>query len=299
MKLYKGDCLIESDKIEDSSIDLILTDLPYGTVKNIQLKGWDNNTTKWDNVIDAKRIYNIANRILRKNGKMVLFAQDPFSTYLKNEAIPNIPHNYNLIWEKDHFASPLLAKKAPVNYYEDILVFSKTSAGNNKVKDYLVKEKEKAYTNSWTDQTLRKLCNLSLKGGGQLGHYWGKAQWSMPTLKTYTLLQETGFFQKPHGELKTLYEKLYAPVFNLPEGQKHKSNILKYKKDYDGFHPTQKPVALLEDLIKTYTNEGHTVVDFTMGSGSTGVAAKNTNRKFIGIEMDDEYYDIACKRVGL
>ena len=63
-------------------------------------------------------------------------------------------------------------------------------------------------------------------------------------------------------------------------------------------HPTQKPVALMEYLIKTYTNEGETVLDFTMGSGSTGVAAKNTNRKFIGIEQDTNYFNIAKERIN-
>ena len=64
-----------------------------------------------------------------------------------------------------------------------------------------------------------------------------------------------------------------------------------------GQHPTQKPVLLFEYLIKTYTNENETVLDFTMGSGSTGVACQNTNRKFIGIEQDDKYFDIAEKRM--
>lgn len=63
------------------------------------------------------------------------------------------------------------------------------------------------------------------------------------------------------------------------------------------FHPTQKPVALMEYLIKTYTNEGETVLDFTIGSGTTGVAAKNLNRKFIGIELDDKYFEIAKNRI--
>lgn len=63
------------------------------------------------------------------------------------------------------------------------------------------------------------------------------------------------------------------------------------------FHPTQKPVSLMEYLIKTYSNEGETVLDFTMGSGTTGVAALNTGRKFIGIELDDKYFDIAKQRI--
>jgi DNA modification methylase len=73
--------------------------------------------------------------------------------------------------------------------------------------------------------------------------------------------------------------------------------VLQFAPDKDRLHPTQKPIALLEYLIKTYTNEGDTVLDFTMGSGSTGVAAKNTNRKFIGIEMDKNYFDIAKNRI--
>ena len=64
-----------------------------------------------------------------------------------------------------------------------------------------------------------------------------------------------------------------------------------------GIHPTQKPVALMEYLIRTYTNEGETVLDFAMGSGTTGVAAKNLGRKFIGIELDQNYFDIAEKRI--
>jgi len=89
----------------------------------------------------------------------------------------------------------------------------------------------------------------------------------------------------------------YPSTFNLWEGKKYKSNILKYKKDYDGHHPTQKPVLLLEDLIKTFSNENDLVVDLTMGSGSTGVACKNTNINFIGIEQDENYFNIAQKRI--
>ena len=74
-------------------------------------------------------------------------------------------------------------------------------------------------------------------------------------------------------------------------------NVLEYKRDKGSTHPTQKPVALMEYLIKTYTNEGEAVLDFTMGSGTTGVACKNLNRNFIGIELDETYYQIAQKRI--
>ena len=79
--------------------------------------------------------------------------------------------------------------------------------------------------------------------------------------------------------------------------KRYPKTILKFKRDKNRLHPTQKPVKLLEYLIKTYTYEGETVLDNCMGSGSTGVACVNTNRKFIGIEMDEKYYDISCKRI--
>ena len=75
------------------------------------------------------------------------------------------------------------------------------------------------------------------------------------------------------------------------------TSVLEYVKDEDHLHNTQKPVALLEYLVKTYTLEGETVLDNTMGSGSTGVACVNTKRNFIGIEKDDKYFEIACDRI--
>ena len=142
MKLYKGDCLIESDKIESGSVDLILTDLPFGTVKGLgdsdTIKHGMKGKTDWDSVIDTDKIMQIANRILRKNGKMILTAQHPFTNELINKALPNLPFNYSMIWEKDHFANALTAKKAPLNYYEDVLVFSKDYDNGNihPLRDY-------------------------------------------------------------------------------------------------------------------------------------------------------------------
>jgi site-specific DNA-methyltransferase (adenine-specific) len=86
-------------------------------------------------------------------------------------------------------------------------------------------------------------------------------------------------------------------IITKNNGTRYPNAIQKFNSDKEKLHPTQKPVALLEYLIKTYTNENDTVLDFTMGSGSTGVACKNTNRNFIGIEMDKNYFDIAKNRI--
>lgn len=127
IQLFKGDCLIESDKIESGSVDLILTDLPYGVMngsgKTFKKVFGDNYI--WDLAIDPKKVYEIANRILRKNGKMVLFSQEPYTTKLITEAIPNIPFSYRATWEKDNFANALGANKNMVSFTEDILIFSK------------------------------------------------------------------------------------------------------------------------------------------------------------------------------
>ena len=319
--LYNGDCLIESDKIESGSVDLILTDLPYGTVKDIRSSPASKTTglqvCEWDVVIPTEKIMELANRILRKNGKMILFAQQPFTTELINKAIPNLPFNYAMIWEKDHFANCLLAKKAPLNFYEDILIFSKNNpkhdnTGENPVREYLVSEKKKSgMTNKDFNLLFSKYTNKEgCTDRSVIEHYWGKAQFTFPTQEIYeNVLQPTGFFQKPYSYIEELgkpyrlminaqLNELNPSTFNLWEGKKYKSNILKYKKDYDGYHPTQKPILLLEDLIKTFSNEGDLVVDLTMGSGSTGVACKNTNRSFIGIEKDEAYFKIAEQRIN-
>ena len=101
---------------------------------------------------------------------------------------------------------------------------------------------------------------------------------------------------KNYYELKEINKK-YEPTFNLPKNKKYKSNVLEYKKDYQGLHPTQKPLLLIEDLVKTYTNENDLVLDFCMGSGTTALAAKKNNRNYIGSEISAEYCKIAEERL--
>ena len=318
IKLYKGDCLIESDKIESGSVDLILTDLPYGTMKtrdySIQPNQKEGSKTaqdhQWDSVVDTDKIMSIANRILRKNGKMILTAQDPFSTELKNKAIPNLPYNYSCVWEKSNFANCLLINKACANFYEYILIFSK-SMRNEKVehlvKDYIKQKLEENNLNHNSIEILQCLVDnritKNLKTAkGIAGHKlnYNTAQFEFITEKHYNILKPLLNWCKSYRELKEIdnqFKKQFASTFNLWEGKKFKSNILKYDRSDVGHHPTQKPVLLLEDLIKTFSNEGDLVVDLTMGSESTGLACKNTNRDFIGIEKDPQYYAVAVARV--
>src|SRR5690625_4754353 len=300
--LYEGDCLTESERIESGSVDLILTDLPYGTVKDIGGSGDINHgmvgKTSWDMPIEPAKVYEISNRILRRNGKLVLFSQEPYTSRLITEAIPNLPFGYRMIWEKDHFANSLIAKKAPVNYFEDILVFSKAhdTDGLHPLRIYFAKVLE------YIGESRSKIIETI---GQRADHTFrtNSSQYALCTEATYDALileyeinSMDGFI--PYEELREI-DRSFDAVFNLPPGAKYKSNILRYKKDYDGFHPTQKPVALLEDLIRTYSNDGDHVVDLTMGSGSTGVAAVKAGRRFTGIEMDDDYFNIAEMRINV
>ena len=300
IELIQGNCLTESDKIKDGSVDLILTDLPYGTVTNIAssetVKHGMQNKTTWDNVIDTDKIMSIANRILRKNGKMVLFAQQPFTTELISKQIANVPFNYCMIWKKDHFANSLIAKKAPLNYYEDVLVFSKTH-------DFEGIHPLRPYFKNVLEYIGLKKKTIVETIGQSADHCFrvDSSQFSLCTEKTYNKIIEVYGIDKMErfrkfADISTESDGLNS-TFNLWEGGKFKSNILEYKKDYDGLHPTQKPILLLEDLIKTFSNENDLVVDLTMGSCSTGIACMNTNRNFIGIELDENYFNISKKRV--
>ena len=304
--LLHGDCLELGKEIESGSVDLILTDLPYGNMKNAP-STWDADKTKWDTVIEPKEVYAIANRILRKNGKMVLFSQEPYTTRLITEAIPNLPFGYRMIWEKDHFANSLIAKKAPVSYFEDILVFSKLGGLENSGVNANHPLKE-VFNEAFERSGKTKRFFIDLVGSSASHYFTDGIQFRVPTESKFNLIKDYIDIGYSYDELKAMdleYKRYetekhydnYPSVFNLWEGGKYKSNILRYKKDYDGYHPTQKPILLLEDLIKTFSNEGDSVVDLTMGSGSTGVACLNTNRNFIGFELDKEYFDIATNRI--
>jgi len=304
IKLLKGDCLIESDKIESGSVDLILTDLPYGTMEGQSSSGiyhQGKEKHEWDNIIPTNKIMEIANRILCKNGKMILFAQEPFTNKLMNSAIPNLPFNYRAIWLKDTLGSFMRSKKALLYKTEDILIYSKNhdTEAIHELRPYF--------------KLVMDFIGLNIKQiNSKLGHrraehtfYIDSTQYGLCTYKTYIELIDVFNIHKMDGfktftELKEIDDKFkqrFASTFNLKEGDKYKSNIFEFKRDRDNYHPTQKPILLLEDLIKTFSNENDLVVDLTMGSGSTGVACKNLGRKFIGIEMDDKYFDIAKKRI--
>lgn len=247
-------------------------------------------------------------RVLKENGKCLLFCQEPFTQKLLNERIFGLDFNYKIFWNKERPANILGCKKAMTNQIEEILLFTKSINIYNYVQNHPLRsyaKKIKNYINKGESFFIKKY------GNRQLNHFLfccESSQFSICSEKSYNNLindfkiNELDYFLK-YSELKEINSKfldslnLPKSTFNLWEGGKQKKNLLTYKKDNTKLHPTQKPILLLEDLIKTYSNKNETVLDFTMGSGSTGEACINTNRNFIGFELDDNFFNIAKKRL--
>ena len=305
VKLINGDCIEEMQKLIDDDVkaDLILTDLPYGTLKGIKLKGWDNTTTEWDNTIPTKPMFELCEKLLRQNGCCIFFSQEPYTSFLRQYDPFNMEFSYPLYWLKDHFANPLSCNKSPVNYVEDLSVFRKKYDSDNlhPLREYA--------------QNLLHQMNMTSKeiekklGHRKAEHFFyknGSNQFSLCTKETYDELISVFNIDKlpcfkSYSELEEInfkFKSKFKSKFNLKVDKKYKSNVLEYPKSYNHYHPTEKPVPLLKDLILTYSDVGDTVLDFTMGSGSTGVACMETNRNFIGIELDKKYYEIAEQRIN-
>ena len=299
VNLLNGDCLELMKEIPNKSVDMVLCDLPYGTIKN-KPSTWTNTNTKWDDKIDLTQLFREYNRVCRKNAKIVLFAQQPFTTELINISNNNITFSQNAIWLKNRPANILGCNKNLVNIFEDILIFTKN------------KESEKNDDNLCCKYAQKILKELNIKPqyiydrikDYNYSHFFTKG-------KQFRLLKQDAYvrlvneleldrfeFYLTWNTLKEMdrnYKKTFKSIFN--KDRKCKLNLFQYSKDKANLHPTQKPVALLEDLIKTYTNENELVLDNCMGSGSTGVACVNTNRNFIGIELSYKYFNIAKERI--
>lgn len=235
INLMQGDCLERMKELPSGSVDMILTDPPYGTT-----------ACKWDSIIPLEPMWEQLKRIIKPNGAIVMTSQTPFDKVLGASNLPML--KYEWIWGKTAATGHLNAKKMPMKAHENVLVFyskpptynpQKTS-GHSPVHSYS-------------------------KGNNADGECYGNTK----------------------------------AISGGGSTERYPRSIQEFKSDKQTcrLHPTQKPVSLMEYLIKTYTNEGETVLDFTMGSGTTGVACKNLNRRFVGIEKDLDYFNVALDRI--
>ena len=263
VELYHGDCLEQMLNIPDHSVDLILCDLPYGTTdrNGVESKG-SNRLLKWDTVIPLDLLWEQYRRILKPLGTVALTADQTFTSQL---IMSNLDwFKYEWIWKKKKTTGFLLANYRAMKETEDVVIFSPGGAAaasrNGKNMTY--------NPQGLIEKKVKKKNNPK-----RLGKFLHNPEHMGENNK---LLHESEYEQK---------------WTNYP------SEIIEFALDRGVIHPTQKPVALMEYLINTYSNEGETVLDNCMGSGTTGVACVNTNRKFIGIESDEKYYNLAKDRI--
>ena len=299
-------------EIPDGSVDLIVTDPPYGTMtaigksKAAALAGYRDMS--WDTAIPPAELFNSLRRVLRPNGKCVIFAQEPYTSRLVSEAVPELPFSYRAIWVKNHFANKFNCNKAMVSIYEDICIFQKNDDDEltHPLRGYFSQVLEFIGAKSCKDVNKalghRKAEHCFYVTSGARTKKNGSSQFSLCTESTYQQLIDVFKIDKMPGfreysELKATDEK-YRPTFNLWQGKKTKPNVLTYSKDRGGLHPAQKPAALIEDLIQTYSNPGDVVLDPFIGSGTTAAACINTGRRYIGFEIKEDYFQIAIERTG-
>ena len=237
-KLYLGDCLELMKDIEDKSIDCIICDLPYGTT-----------SCKWDIIIPFDELWEQYNRIIKINGAIVLFGQEPFSSLLRTSNLKD--YKYDIYWEKERLTNINQVKHRVGKTVENISIFYK------------------------------KQCTYN----PQMIKYNGKPRTN----------------KVKNGKLGKLTDENEKKVFEYRDnGLRYPTQVWKFQRDclVSNLHPTQKPLALLEELVKTFSNENDLILDNCMGSGTTGVACKNLGRRFIGIEKEKKYFEIAKERIN-
>ena len=212
---------------------------------------------RWDLVIPFEKMWERINKLIKLTGAVVLFGTEPFATKLRMSNFEN--YRYDWYWKKSKPSLYQHAKNRPMRAIENVCIFSKSKLGHKSQ----LKDKRMEYNPQGISSIGVKTVTKNFNAGGVI------------------------------GERPNQIGKQYEAFTGFP------TDVLEFKSitGKSCLHPTQKPVDLLEFLVKTYTNENDLILDFTMGSGSTGVACLNTNRKFIGIELDEKYFNIAKDRI--
>ena len=221
---------------------------------------YGTSASSWDKILPMNTLWKEYKRIIKPNRAIVLFAQQPFTSLLISSNLDM--YKYNWIWEKDNGTNFMNAHYCPLKITEDICVFGTGATSFVKSGENLI------YNPQFSIGTPYKITSGKQKENSAVVRA-GKGR-----------REDVGGYTTEN------------------DGKRYPKNLIKFNRDKDKLHPTQKPLALLEYLIHTYTNKYETVLDNCMGSGSTGIAAINTNRSFIGVELDSTYFDIAEKRIN-
>jgi site-specific DNA-methyltransferase (adenine-specific) len=312
--LLHGDCLEQMKGIDTDSVDFIFCDLPYG-----------QTSCKWDTIIPWEPFWNEIMRVKKLNTPIFFTTTTKFGVELINNAPKKCPFRYDLVWVKSAPAGFLSAKKMPMRKHEMVYAFyeklplydlsshkhkflkekkseHETLYGGVKVNNIDGNEREARYDPPLPTSVVKEDvydAKERFKNGKLTKHprhlQKGDDPIYDPPLPTSVVKEDERKINPKNSNKGGLYSKIerledvkYDPP--LP------TTMLEIKSTR-GKHSTEKPVALMEWLLKYYSKEGDVVLDPTMGSGSTGVACKNMNRNFIGIEKDPEIYEVAVNRI--
>ena len=280
-KIYNEDCRIGMQMIPDHSVDAVICDLPYGVTD------YD-----WDKIIDGKWLASEYKRVCKQNANVLLFCTANFAKYLLDSFLTS-EFSHQLIWVKKNKTRHLSQKSLPMSQHEIVLCF--------RINKYINTDSHKElreYMLSELSDSGMSVNDLKSKIPNYSANHWftHSSDYRIPTEKNYLRLQElSGRFKKPYSEIKSkfLSEKDNICTYNGACS----SDVLHFHLKEKRSHPTQKPVALIEYLVNVYTNPGDIILDNCIGSGTTAIAALNTDRNFIGFETDKTYYQIACDRI--
>lgn len=212
----------------------------------------------WDGDFDLDEWWQEINRISKPTTPIVVFAQQPFTSKLIMSN--RRQYKYNWIWEKDNGTNFLNSHYQPLKVTEDICVFGELGCSFNK-KGNLTYNPQFSIGKAYTQKSGNQKGNSAVVRGGKGGR------------------EDVG------------------GIITVNEGKRYPKNLLKFNRDKDKLHPTQKPVALIAYLVSTYSKQGETIYDPFMGSGTTAKACQDLNRNFIGSEISAEYCDIAEQRL--
>ena len=212
---------------------------------------------KWDSIIDLDKLWLQYKRIIKDKGAIILFGQEPFSSQVRNSDLDW--YRYDWVWQKQKPSNFQLMNYQCGRVHENIMVFSQAKA-------------------------------CYVKNGNTMNYY--------PQMTPRENIRKANVKIYGNADNNILHNYRNGEKDNYKEySEKHPISIIQFNTESKKLHPTQKPIELLEYLIKTYTRENDLILDNCMGSGSTGVACINTNRNFIGIELDKKYFDIAKQRI--
>jgi len=288
-QIFNADCLEKMKDLENDSVDLIFCDLPYGCT-----------SCKWDCKIDLDVFWKEVMRIKKLHTPIFFTTTTKFGVELIQSAPKKCYFRYDLVWVKSACAGFLSAKKMPMRKHELIYVFYEklpfydlSSHKHKFIKEEVkeVKEVIKGENNTYNTEG-RKKPIVREKAGKYETPLPVSVVKQEPAPEGQMIVKNNNIY---HNKEVIDYEgrnggSMYEPP--LP------TTMLEIKSTR-GKHSTEKPVALMEWIFKYYSKEGDTILDPTMGSGSTGVACKNMNRNFIGIEMDEDIFKIAEKRINI